>query len=125
ALEDAEAFRNLFQQAPGFIAILSGDDHVFTFANDAYVRLIGGRDVIGMPVRKALPEIEGQGFLEMLDAVRRDGAQRGGDAARVMLRQAPGEVPQETFLDFTYSAIRDANGDITGVFVQGMDRTET
>lgn len=124
-LDDSEAFRSLFQQAPGFIAILAGADHVFTFTNDAYLRMIGGREVIGLPVREALPEIEGQGMFEMLDAVLSDGVQRGGEAARIMLRQAPGEQPRETFLDFAYSAIRNTEGDITGVFVQGMDRTET
>ena len=124
-IDDSEAFRSLFQQAPGFIASLAGADHVFTFTNDAYMRVIGGRQVIGTTVREALPEIEGQGMFEMLDAVLQDGVQRGGESTRVMLRQAPGEEPSETFLDFAYSAIRDTEGNITGVFVQGMDRTET
>ena len=114
-IDDSEAFRSLFQQAPGFIAIVAGDDHVFTFTNDAYARIIGGREVIGMPVREALPEIEGQGMFEMLDGVLRDGVQRGGEAVRLMLRQAPGEEPRETFLDFAYSAIRDTEGNVTGV----------
>jgi len=124
ALDDSEEFRRLFQQAPGFFAVLTGPDHVFTFVNDAYSRLVGGRNVIGMAVREALPEIEGQGFFEFLDAVYRDGVQRGGEGARVMLRQAPGEAPRETFLDFSYAAVRDQSGAVSGIFVQGMDRTE-
>lgn len=124
-LADSEEFRRLFQQAPGFFAAMTGPDHVFTFANDAYRRLVGGRNVVGATVRQALPEIEGQGFFEMLDAVYRDGVQRGGEGARIMLRQGPDEKPREAFLDFSYAAIRSSNGKIAGIFVQGMDRTES
>lgn len=123
-LAESEEFRRLFQQAPGFFAILAGPDHVFTFANDAYVRLVGGRPVVGKTVREALPEIEGQGFIEMLDEVYATGAPKAGEAVRIMLQRAPGEAPRETFLDFSYDAIRGSDGTIGGVFVQGMDRTE-
>lgn len=124
-LDESADFRRLFQMAPGFFAVLSGPQLVFTFCNDAYTRLIGGRLVVGKPVREALPEIEGQGFFEMLDHVYRTGEPRSGEAARVMIQQADDEAPHETFLDFSYDAIRDAEGAITGIFVQGMDRTES
>lgn len=123
-LAESEEFRRLFQQAPGFIAILSGPDHVFTFANDSYLRLVGDRAVLGRPVGEALPEIVGQGFIEMLDGVYATGRPTGGQETRIMLQRAPGEAPSETFLDFSYDAIRDRHGSINGVFVQGMDRTE-
>lgn len=123
-LAESEDFRRLFQLAPGFFAVLSGAEHVFTFANDAYRRLVGDRPLIGKPVREALPEIEGQGFLEMLDRVYSSGKPEGGEAMRVMLEQVAGEAPREMFLDFSYDAIRDCAGTVTGVFVQGMDRTE-
>ncbi|MCV0397524.1 MAG: PAS domain-containing protein [Rhizobiaceae bacterium] len=123
-LAESEEFRRLFQQAPGFFAVMSGPDHIFAFANDAYSRLVGGRDLIGLPVREALPEIEGQGFFEMLDEVYRTGEPKAGEAVRLMLRRAPGEAPRETFIDFSYDAIRNRDGAISGVFVQGMDRTE-
>jgi PAS domain S-box-containing protein len=117
-------FRRLFQQAPAFFAVLSGPTHIFTFASDSYVRLIGGRNVIGRPIAEALPEVIGQGFVELLDRVYLDGVTHSAESARVMLENAPGQPPQETFLDFSYNPIRDATGNITGVFVQGMDRTE-
>jgi PAS domain S-box-containing protein len=123
-LAESDSFRRLFQLAPGFFAVLSGPDHVFTFANDAYSRLVGGRDVIGKPVAEALPEVVGQGFVGMLDGVYASGTPAGGEAVRLMLQRAPGEALRETFLDFSYDAIRDRDGAIIGVFVQGMDRTE-
>lgn len=123
-LAESDDFRRLFQQAPGFIAVLSGPDHVFTFANDAYLKLIGRRDIIGMEVRAALPEIEGQGFMEMLDEVYSKGVERGASGASVMLRREAGLPLEQFYLDFSYAPIRDREGNVTGVFVQGMDRTE-
>ncbi len=117
-------FRNLFQQAPGFFAVLSGPEHVFTFASDSYVRLVGERSVIGRSVREALPEVVEQGFIDLLDGVYRKGKPHQAEAARIMLTREAGREPEETFLDFSYDPIRDADGKITGVFVQGMDRTE-
>lgn len=117
-------FRKLFQQAPAFFAVLSGPTHIFTFASDSYVKLIGGRNVIGLPLAEALPEVVDQGFLRILDRVFSQGHVHSAEGAVVMLENEPGQPAQETFLDFSYNPIRDANGDVTGVFVQGMDRTE-
>ncbi|MGQ3120536.1 MAG: PAS domain-containing protein, partial [Aliihoeflea sp.] len=122
-LAESAEFRRMFEQAPGFIAVLVGADHVFTFANDSYTRLIGGRQVIGKAVSEALPEVAGQGFMEMLDHVYSTGETRGGEGTRVLLQSSAGEL-QERYLDFSYDAVRNLDGEITGVFVQGMDRTE-
>lgn len=124
-LTQAEDFRRLFQQAPGFMAVLTGSDHVFTFANDGYLKLVGGRNVVGLPVREALPEVEGQGFFELLDAVYTTGREHGAEGARVMLREQGDGALSERFLDFSYKPVRDAEGKVGGVFVQGMDRTES
>jgi PAS domain S-box-containing protein len=118
-------FRRLFQQAPAFFAVLSGPQHVFTFSSDSYTRLIGGRNVVGQPIRQALPEVVEQGFVELLDRVYHDGYTHNAEGARVMLENEAGRPAEETFLDFSYAPIRDAEGKITGVFVQGMDRTES
>ena len=118
-------FRRLFQQAPAFFAVLSGPSHVFTFTSDSYTKLIGGRDVIGQTVAQALPEVVEQGFIEILDKVYANGHVHAAEGARVMLENEPGRPAKETFLDFSYNPIRDGAGNITGVFVQGMDRTES
>lgn len=118
-------FRRLFQQAPAFVAVLSGPAHVFTFASDSYARLVGGRNVIGQSVAKALPEVVEQGFVALLDRVFVEGYIHHAESARLMLVREPGRPPEETFLDFSYHPIRDSQGVITGIFVQGMDRTES
>lgn len=42
-------------EAPTFLAVLRGPDHVFEFANEAYFDLAGRRDVIGKALLDALP----------------------------------------------------------------------
>ena len=42
-----------FEQAPGFICILRGPDHVFEFVNSTHRKLFGSDDWIGKPARDA------------------------------------------------------------------------
>ncbi|KQT50927.1 histidine kinase [Aureimonas sp. Leaf454] len=124
SLAESADFRRLFQEAPGMIAVLSGPQHVFTFANDAYRRLVGERDLIGLPIREALPDIEGQGFYELLDGVFKLRQAHSAEGQKLMLRH-PGETaPRETFIDFSYHPIQDRDGRVTGIFVQAADRTD-
>ena len=43
--------RDLLTSLPAAVAYLAGPDLVIDFANDAYCRLAGDRDVVGMPLR--------------------------------------------------------------------------
>jgi PAS domain S-box-containing protein len=121
---DAERqhLRRLFEQAPGFVAVLAGPTHVFELVNQAYGQLIGYRAVIGKPVREALPEVEGQGFFQVLDQVFTTGKPFVGRGVPVRLERHPGAGLDEVFLDFVYQPIVDA-GKVTGIFVQGHDIT--
>ena len=119
-----QRMRQMFQQAPGIIAVLREPEHVFEFANDSYLELIGGRDVLGQPVREALPEIAEQRFLGLLDQVYRSGETFVGRAASVMLRRQPDQPLEERFVDFVYQPIRDERGAVSGIFVEGSDVTD-
>ncbi len=122
---DRQRMHDLFRQAPSFIAVTRGPDHVFEFANDAYLKLIGDRpDIIGKPVRLALPEIVDQGFVGLLDKVLAEGKSVKGSNARVVLKRTEEGSEEERFLDFIYQPIRETDGSVTGIFVDGYDVTE-
>jgi PAS domain S-box-containing protein len=114
----------VFERSPSFMCLLSGPDHVFTLANEHYRRLVGGRELLGKSVREALPEVQSQGFIELLDDVFRTGEAYAGRDVLVKLRNSPDAPEQHRFVDFTYQAMRGADGSITGVMVQGVDLTE-
>ena len=60
--QHAQRLTQLFTHAPVAIAVLRGPDHVYELANPRYRELVGGRDVVGKPIREALPELDGQGI---------------------------------------------------------------
>ncbi|MFN3930704.1 MAG: sensor histidine kinase [Brevundimonas sp.] len=116
---------DMFMQAPGFVAVLSGPDHVFQMHNAAYAQLIGHRDISGKPVREALPEVVSQGYWEFLDSVYATGEPHQGRASELQLQRKPGSSLETVYLNFIYQPIRDATGAVAGIFVQGYDVTET
>jgi uncharacterized protein DUF4118 len=64
-----ERLHSLFMQAPAVIAIHRGPEHVYEFSNTMNSEILGHRELLGRPMRQAQPELEGQGFFELLDRV--------------------------------------------------------
>jgi len=122
--EQVKRQRRLFELAPSFIAIMNGPDHVFEFVNEAYRRLVGGRDLVGKAVREALPEIEGQGFFELLDTVYRTGERYVAEHIPVHLQRSIHAAIEPRFLDFIYEPMFDEQSNVCGIFVEGHDVTE-
>ncbi|AWM86790.1 EAL domain-containing protein [Microvirga sp. 17 mud 1-3] len=127
----ANAFRanegllhSLFQQAPGFMAVVRGPDHVFEMANAAYQQLIGFRPVIGKPFREALPEIDVQGFTCLLDQVYVTGQPYIGRGHPALVQSTPGEPAALRHVDFIFQPIAAEDGSVSGIFIQGHDVTD-
>jgi PAS domain S-box-containing protein len=114
----------MFEQAPGFIALLSGQEHRFTLTNAAYQRAIDGRDVTGRTVAEALPDAAAQGYVDLLDEVFRTGRTHRATGARFDVQAVPGGPITERYLDFVYQPITEAGGQVVGIFVEGHDVTE-
>ncbi|CAN5685986.1 hypothetical protein BH10PSE5_BH10PSE5_23150 [soil metagenome] len=121
---DKERQRRMFKQAPGFICTLSGPDHVFDFVNTAYERLFGARGFLGRPARDCFPDLEGQGFFELLDTVYGSGRRHVALGAMIRLRAAPDGPEEDRFLDFIYEPMTDETGKVIGIFCEGHDVTE-
>ncbi|AKJ27550.1 chemotaxis protein methyltransferase CheR [Caldimonas brevitalea] len=120
----AKTLQLWFEQAPGFVALLRGPTHVFEMVNHAYRQLIGHRSLIGKPMREALPEMPAQGFEQLLDSVYRSGEPYVGRAMRLQVQREPHGPLAEAFVDFVYQPVFDADGAVTGIFVQGHEVTE-
>lgn len=123
--DERSHLRTLFNQAPGFIAVLQGKTHVFELANEAYFQLVGRRDIIGKPVWDALPDATGQGFEELLDNVFTTGRPFVGRGVRVAFQKEEGGPVTDHYIDLLYQPIFDATGAVTGIFAQGHDVTDT
>jgi PAS domain S-box-containing protein len=123
---DAERARlaDVVRLSPAFVAVLRGPEHVIALTNAGYDALIGHRDVRGRPVAEALPEAAAQGFVALLDRVLATGEPFVG-------REVPYQRPDATgaedvrYVDFVYQALAEADGTRSGVFVHGVDLTDS
>lgn len=123
-LAEYSHLRRLIMQAPGLMCVLSGPDLVFELVNNAYLDAIGHRDVIGRPIREALPEIVGQGHLQLLDTVMATGQPFVGQAMRLTLNRKPQGEPEERYFDLVYQPIAGIGSSTSGIFVAGVDITD-
>jgi PAS domain S-box-containing protein len=115
--------QNILENAPAMICILKGPQHIFEVANEHYYQLIGKQDIIGKPVREVLPEVENQGFFEILDTVYTSGKPFIGNELQINLEVENGAF-KNSFLDFVYQPMLDDNGEVDGIFVHVVDVTE-
>lgn len=127
ALAEARAERQrleeVFMQAPAAITVLEGPDHVFSVVNPLYYELIGHRAVQGKGVREALPELEGQGFFELLDRVFAEGEPFSAREMPVRIdRQGTGR-PEEIFVNFVYQPLKRSDGTTTAIMAHAVDVT--
>ena len=113
----------LFEQAPSFMAMLNGPEHRIELANQAYVRLIGQNDVVGKTVAQVIPDAAEQGYIALLDTVFHGGEPFSSSGARFMVRYPQDGVVREHFLDFIYQPIKNEAGEVTGIFIEGVDVT--
>jgi len=119
-----QRLQQLFEQAPGFMAVTQGPEHRFELANQAYKQLVGQRDLVGRPVREAMPEMAAQGYVDLLDQAYSSGEAFVGRRMPVRLTRNSDKPAEERYVDFVYQPIRGLNGLITGVFIQGVDVTD-
>ncbi len=121
---EREQLSEIFELSPAFIAVLRGPKHVFERANQRYIDMTYGRDLLGRSVHDVLPELAEQGYFKLLDDVYQTGQPYVGEEHRILLERAPGQPPAEMFVNFVYQPLRSADGTINGVFVHGLDVTD-
>lgn len=121
---ERERLAQLFEQAPTFMAFLQGPEHLFELVNPGYMKLIGHRPVVGRTVAQALPDAVEQGYLSLLDQAFASGEALTATGARYVFRLREGDPAVERFVDFVFQPIKDVQGAVTGIFVEGVDVTE-
>jgi PAS domain S-box-containing protein len=119
--------RELFMNAPAAIAILSGPSHRFTLVNQLYLYLVGRgsmQDLIDKSILAAMPELAGQGIVELLDQVYRTGVPFVGNERHIKVDRSGSGQLVDGFFNFVYQPALDAQGHVEGILVLAIDVTE-
>ena len=118
--EVPDQFLQMFEQAPGFMALLEGSEYRFRFANLSFCHLFGKRDLAGKTVAEALPWLAAQGFVDMLDRAGRSGEALIERALSVKVAR-PGEPVDEIIIDILCQPMPPGDGAPLAMFVQGNE----
>ncbi|PUA29106.1 MAG: hypothetical protein B0W54_00355 [Cellvibrio sp. 79] len=116
-------WQNLFNNAPAFMCIYSGPDHVYEYANTRYHELVGKTDVVNRTLKDVVPEVFEQGFGDLLDYIYATGQSHVGLATPVTFRSFDG-VERNVYLDYVLQPILNTENEVTGIFANGYDVTE-
>jgi len=114
----------LLVHAPIAMSMLIGDDFVIKVANPQMLQLWGKPpQIIGTKLIDALPELEGQPFMEILSNVKTTGKPYKGYKEKCYLVR--NGITEECFFDFIYAPIyNDDESEIIGISVVATEVTE-
>ena len=121
---EGDRLRGLFEQAPGFMAVVRGPNHVFELANKSFTQLIDRRNILGKSVREVLPELRAQDFFDLLDQVYASGQPFFGHESLLVLQPRPEVAPARRFINFIYQPVLGLDGAVSGIFIEGYDVTD-
>jgi len=124
AEQERQRLYELLMQAPAIICILQGKDHVIEFANSEFRQFFGQRELVGKPIGVALPEIEPQGFIALLDQVYDSGEPYTGKEVRVLLDRQGDGILQEGYFNFVFQPTRTPTDPVDDIMVHVIEVTE-
>lgn len=112
-----------FRQAPAFVTLYRGPDHVIEFTSAESLGLFG-RDTRGKPAREAMPEFAEQGILRILDQVYATGEPFYSWELRGLVDRTGDGQLTERFFNSRTRALRDGNGTVIGIISHTVDVTD-
>ncbi len=116
--------RNFFMQAPASFCILKGPQHIYELANEGYSQITGKKNVIGKTVREVFPEIEGQGFFEILDDVYKTGKSFIGEEVLVQIDKNNDGKLHPIYVNYIFQAYKNLEGETEGLIMFAYEVTE-
>jgi PAS domain S-box-containing protein len=116
--------RDLFEQAPVAVAVMTGPDLVYSITSPRYVDMLGGRRLIGLPLREALPELVGQDVIETVARVFATGVPFSQRERMIRLDKSGSGVLEDYYFNVGYQPLRNAAGRIYGVASTAYEVTD-
>ena len=116
--------RLMILQAPMAISIFRGDEYKVEIANKYALELWGRTEeqVLNISIFDSMPELKTQGIKEMLDGVSKTGKRFATSEQPIKLKRK-GQL-ETIYINFSYEAIYDGDGEINGIMAIGFDVTQ-
>ena len=123
AEQNEHHFRRLIHLAPFAMAVYKSRELVIEMANTSMIRVWGKNpSVVGMKLSDALPELEGQPFLGLLEQVFDTGIAYRTNEQQVSLF-VDGRL-QNFWFNFIYDPLTDQDGNVYAILNMAVDVTE-
>jgi PAS domain S-box-containing protein len=119
-----QRLRDLFEQAPVAVAVMTGPDLVYTITSPRYVEMLGGRRLLGLPLRDALPELAGQEVIETVRRVLDTGIPYSQRERMIRLDKDGSGTLEDYYFNVGYQPLRDASGRVYAVASTAYDVSE-
>jgi hypothetical protein len=105
-----EQMERLFHDIPAQIAIVRGEELFYDYINPQYQReLFPGRDVLGLPLLTALPEVADQPIWDILQKVYHSGEPYIQQEMLIPLAAVTGGPVTDHYFNLVYQPLRDEN----------------
>lgn len=124
-LEGIEKVFSLFMHAPIVIGLANGENYVLEMANEEAFKLWGKdpEEIIGKPILEGLPELAGQGIIELFDQVRTSG--QPFIVHEVPVKSFKNGLEEQHYFNLVYQPYYANDSSLaTGVFTISHDITE-
>lgn len=116
-------FSNMMQKAPVALALLTGQDLIIESANETTLKIFGKTEkIIGMPLAIALPDLERQFFLKLLNAAYSSGQPYYGNETKVEI-EYDGQL-RDIYFNFVYQPLLDDTGATYAIMVVANEVTD-
>ncbi len=115
---------DLLEQSDIPVCLWQGDDLVYTFANQAYLRRTGKGDAVGKPLRAVFDEREIPGLLRLVEQAYTSGERQVIPEAMVNLGHAETGQRETSWHNLIHNPVRNAQGEVIGVSLFAVEVTE-
>ncbi|MBB6610568.1 PAS domain-containing protein [Pontibacter sp. Tf4] len=116
--------KRLFDHAPAALAIVEGPDLVYKEINETYQQLFPGRQLLGLPMFEALPELSTRPSGEALRNVYKTGESYKGKEFLLPFARYAGASEEDIYWNFINQALYDTEGNVNGILLFALDVTD-
>lgn len=121
---DRDKLKTMFEDAPTPKCLLEGREMKFAIANKAYEQVVGQEDIVGKRIDEVIPEVEDQGYIDILKEVFDTGEPYLGRGEQIFIDKDNEEAQQEYIFNLLYEPLFNDDGEVYGIFVEAVDFSE-